>query len=132
MRAMRRRRIGFSETLFQNGTPASDYHEILLPISAAAARETVRQIWTRSSFDAVFCGTDLLAIGAIKGYNDIGVRVPDDVQIIGFDPSFFFWKEKPIRFRESTGNTMNIPPEGGWTEFSAGHLRADHGRVPEI
>ena len=85
MRAMRRRRIGFSETLFQNGTAGSDYHEILLPISAAAARETVRQIWTRSSFDAVFCGTDLLAIGAIKGFNDIGVRVPDDVQIIGFD-----------------------------------------------
>ena len=67
------------------GTPGSDYHEILLPISAAAARETVRQVWAEGPFDAVFCGTDLLAIGAIKGFNDIGVRVPDDVQIIGFD-----------------------------------------------
>ena len=27
----------------------------------------------------------MIAIGAIKGFNDIGVRVPDDVQIIGFD-----------------------------------------------
>ena len=85
MRATGHRRNGFVETLAKNGIPVSDYHEILIPISASIARETVRQVWDGYPFDGLFCGTDILAIGAIKGFNDIGVKVPDDVQIIGFD-----------------------------------------------
>ena len=36
-------------------------------------------------FDAVFCLTDPIAIGALKALTDVGVRVPEDVAIIGFD-----------------------------------------------
>ena len=85
MRATGYRRSGFAETLFQNGIPINDYHEILLPVSASLARETVRSVWSQYPFDGLFCGTDILAIGAIKGFNDIGVDVPNGVQIIGFD-----------------------------------------------
>jgi DNA-binding LacI/PurR family transcriptional regulator len=34
---------------------------------------------------AVLCITDQLALGAIQGAGDIGMRVPDDVSIVGFD-----------------------------------------------
>jgi len=34
---------------------------------------------------AVFCSNDILAIGAIEGARQIGLRVPNDVSIIGFD-----------------------------------------------
>jgi DNA-binding LacI/PurR family transcriptional regulator len=37
------------------------------------------------AFDAVFCVTDALAMGALRALADVGLRVPDDVQVIGFD-----------------------------------------------
>ncbi|NGQ96707.1 LacI family transcriptional regulator [Brevibacillus sp. SYP-B805] len=35
--------------------------------------------------DGIFCGNDLMAIGALKGLYQLGVRVPEDVALIGFD-----------------------------------------------
>ncbi|WP_090207158.1 LacI family DNA-binding transcriptional regulator [Yoonia litorea] len=34
---------------------------------------------------AVFCGNDVLAVGALRQARDSGIHVPDDVSIIGFD-----------------------------------------------
>lgn len=36
-------------------------------------------------FDAVFAGSDLIAIGAMRALTELGKRVPQDVAIIGFD-----------------------------------------------
>lgn len=35
--------------------------------------------------DAVFCFNDLIALGALRTLHERGVRVPDDVAVIGFD-----------------------------------------------
>ncbi len=35
--------------------------------------------------DAVFCFNDLLALGALRALRDAGVRVPEDVAVVGFD-----------------------------------------------
>ena len=35
--------------------------------------------------DAIFCATDLLALGALRAAHEVGVLVPDDLLIIGFD-----------------------------------------------
>ncbi|NED99567.1 LacI family DNA-binding transcriptional regulator [Phytoactinopolyspora halotolerans] len=35
--------------------------------------------------DAVFCVTDMLAVGALRTLADRGVAVPDDVAVVGFD-----------------------------------------------
>lgn len=36
-------------------------------------------------FDGIFGMSDVAALGAIRGLQDIGLRVPDDVKVIGFD-----------------------------------------------
>lgn len=38
---------------------------------------------------AVFCFNDGMALGAIKAAFELGIKVPDNVSIIGFDGSFF-------------------------------------------
>lgn len=44
----------------------------------------------RLSFDGIFCVTDGLAYFVLKMLNRLGLRVPEDVQVIGFDGIRFF------------------------------------------
>lgn len=37
------------------------------------------------AFDAVFCASDLIAIGAMRALMEHGLRVPEDVAVMGFD-----------------------------------------------
>lgn len=36
-------------------------------------------------FDAVFAMTDVVALGALRALSELGLRVPEDVQVVGFD-----------------------------------------------
>lgn len=55
-------------------------------VSMPAGRDALREILDRGyDIDAVFCLTDTLAIGAMRGLADAGLRVPDDVMVMGFD-----------------------------------------------
>ncbi len=36
-------------------------------------------------FDGVFCGNDMMAIGALLAFQEAGVRCPEDVAVVGFD-----------------------------------------------
>ena len=40
---------------------------------------------SRVRFDGIFCVTDTVAIGVLRGLADAGVRVPTRVKVIGFD-----------------------------------------------
>jgi LacI family transcriptional regulator len=48
-------------------------------------RELLLRRGGRQGFSAVFAATDELAIGAIRALEDAGMRVPEDVSVMGFD-----------------------------------------------
>jgi DNA-binding LacI/PurR family transcriptional regulator len=54
--------------------------------SEQQGRAGVAELLTRRvAFDAVFAASDLIAIGAIHALSDAGLRVPQDVAVMGFD-----------------------------------------------
>ena len=67
---------------------------------------------------AVFCSNDNMAVGAIKAVHEAGLRVPEDISIIGFDNSEFCkyvtpaltTVKKPIRemSTEGAGRLMDM------------------------
>lgn len=55
---------------------------LTLRAGARGAREMVE---SGLDFDGVFCVTDTVAMGVLRGLADVGVRVPEQVKVIGFD-----------------------------------------------
>jgi len=49
--------------------------------------EAVAQIWNQTGArpDAVFCGNDQIARGMVDALRERGIRVPEDVSVVGFD-----------------------------------------------
>jgi len=39
----------------------------------------------QQSFDAIFCASDLIAVGAMKALRDKGVKIPEQVAVVGYD-----------------------------------------------
>ena len=44
-----------------------------------------RLLQSEISFDAIFAVTDLIAIGAMRAIKEAGLRIPEDVAVVGFD-----------------------------------------------
>ncbi|MDO4901362.1 LacI family DNA-binding transcriptional regulator [Actinomyces sp.] len=53
--------------------------------SSERGYEVGAEIVTRGLPDAVFCANDLMALGMLAALRDQGVRVPEDVAVVGFD-----------------------------------------------
>ena len=67
--------IAFDESLLRNGDwlPLTGYHHTL-DLMAMPNPPT-----------AIFCGNDLMAIGAMEAASELGLKVPDDLSIMGYD-----------------------------------------------
>lgn len=53
--------------------------------SANSGYEIGKQLAAERSATAVFVGNDQMALGLLRAFNEAGVRVPDDVSVVGFD-----------------------------------------------
>lgn len=74
-KALMENNIEFDESLVKSGSYRSEW-------GYQAIEQFLKE---QTSFDAVFCGNDLIAFGAIKKLKEAGIGVPDDVGVMGFD-----------------------------------------------
>ncbi|MER5183483.1 LacI family DNA-binding transcriptional regulator [Streptomyces sp. NPDC002896] len=81
------RLAGYRQALQSAGLPedpalVQSVETLTMQDGARRAREMVE---TGLDFDGVFCVTDTVAMGVLRGLADAGVRVPEQVKVIGFD-----------------------------------------------
>jgi DNA-binding LacI/PurR family transcriptional regulator len=72
-------------------SPLSGYHAMRKLLSAGVAA------------DGVFAANDQMAIGAIKAIRENGLRIPEDIRVIGFDNTFVASIVEPAL------STVNVP-----------------------
>jgi DNA-binding LacI/PurR family transcriptional regulator len=80
------RRAGYLEALKESGLEADP--ALICPVdfeleSAEAAVNTL--VRRKVAFDAIFASSDLIALGAIRALRRAGMRVPEDVSVVGYD-----------------------------------------------
>lgn len=85
---LKERKQGYVEALRGDGVAGAE--ELLVGDSidfdaGAEAVEILMALPHDRRPTAVFCGTDLLAFAAIAKAREIGVRIPEDLSVIGFD-----------------------------------------------
>lgn len=64
-------------------------HRALTSLFTVEGGEASARALVREGSTAIICGSDLMALGAIRAVTQSGLRVPEDVSIVGFDDSVF-------------------------------------------
>ncbi len=82
-----------------------------------------QKLLTAAPFDAVFAANDMAAFGALRALAEVGMRVPDDVAVVGFDDIAL------ARYSHPPLTTLQIPRQQLGTE-AATQLLARLGGQP--
>jgi LacI family transcriptional regulator len=81
------REFGYRKALLVNGLNINE--ALILIVNGQATKDGHRAMQklhaSGEKFDAVFCGNDMLAFGAIKGLEEANIRVPEEVAVVGYD-----------------------------------------------
>lgn len=80
---------GFFHEFAEHGVQI-DIANVLQPETNKSSFESAKDLiiyhWTKGTeFDSVFCGSDWRAYGALVALRSMGVRVPEDIKIVGYD-----------------------------------------------
>ncbi len=82
----RQRQSGWHDALQEAGIPIEDSLVVEGDWEAASGERGLHQLLERRpDLDAVFISNDQMALGALQAARRLGVRVPQDLAIVGFD-----------------------------------------------
>ncbi|MDT8717246.1 LacI family DNA-binding transcriptional regulator [Clostridium sp. 19966] len=77
--------FGYEDALKEKGIEVDENLVYFGELKAQEGFEGVNSILQKTKFDALFCATDEIAMGAINALRENGIRVPEDVDVVGFD-----------------------------------------------
>lgn len=87
---------GYKDALKEKGLPLEKhlikYGEYRAEWGSKGVTELLEE---KSDFDAIFCGNDLIAIGAMKELLKNGYKVPEDIGVMGFDDIYMSQMVEP-------------------------------------
>lgn len=77
---------GYEKALQEFGLKADSRLQIDVPFDMTHARAAITEVVdAKIEFDAAVCSSDVMALSAIATLTELGLRVPEDVAIIGYD-----------------------------------------------
>lgn len=80
------RYTGYQKALHEYGLETDPTLKADVPFEINLAREAVIDVLeSDSDFDAVVCASDVMALAAIATFGELGLRVPQDVAVVGYD-----------------------------------------------
>jgi LacI family transcriptional regulator len=84
------REKGYRKAMVEKGIKINKDSIIHAGPTCDQAKDAVKKVLDmRSLPSAIVAEDDVTAIGAIRGINDQGLRVPEDISVVGFDDIFF-------------------------------------------
>lgn len=79
------RRLGYQAAMVENKLPVSEKDVFYAANNLDGGCAATRDILQKNGYTAIFCATDTLAIGAVKAIAEMGLNVPGDISLVGFD-----------------------------------------------
>jgi len=84
--AVRLREGAMRQVLAEHAIPFSEKRVLSGPWHESWGYTAAQYLFKQDpSIDALFCGSDQLARGAVEALHELGRRIPDDVAVVGFD-----------------------------------------------
>ncbi len=83
--AAQERLTGYRAALSGAGLPIDEALIAEAAFDAQSGHATMARLLAATTFDAAFVASDVVALGAIGALRAKGLRIPDDVSIVGFD-----------------------------------------------
>jgi LacI family transcriptional regulator len=84
--SMQRRLEGYRTTLEEAGIEFRPDLVVESQLNPDSGAQAVEELFRRGqNFSAIFCANDYVALGAIRQLNARGLRVPQDISVVGFD-----------------------------------------------
>ncbi|MFB0917868.1 MAG: LacI family DNA-binding transcriptional regulator [Clostridiaceae bacterium] len=83
--AWARRFDGYEDALKERGMEVDPELTYYGDLKAQTGYKGINAILEKTKVDAVFCGSDEIAMGVINGLRDNGLRCPEDVDVMGFN-----------------------------------------------
>jgi DNA-binding LacI/PurR family transcriptional regulator len=76
----------FKDTLEKNNIPLYDNYIKNINLSSKEGFDAMSEIIISGDLpSAIFCGNDIVAIGAMKAIHKKGIRIPKDISVVGLD-----------------------------------------------
>lgn len=84
--AVNERERGWREAMAEHGLDINPAWAAYADISAASGYQATQELLARKApFTALFAGNDTIAFGALRALHEAGLRVPEDVAVVGYD-----------------------------------------------
>lgn len=99
------RMAGFHEELAAHGVRVPERHRVEGDFSFAGGEAAADELLRRGpcEYTALFCANDVMAMTAISRFGRVGVRVPEQLSVIGFDDSVL------ARYTAPALTTVRVP-----------------------